>query len=81
MLSNSNFIDGETPSGTKDGVNTTFTLSYTPSPAGSLQLVYNGMTMQATVGYTLSGATVTAIAPFLPNTSNGDTYEAWYRKA
>ncbi len=80
-LTNANFVDAEVPAGTKDGVNVTFTLAHTPSPAGSLELVYNGMLMKATVGYTISGATITAISPFIPNTSNGDTYEAWYRIA
>lgn len=80
-VTTANFVDGEVPSGTKDGVNTAFTLASTPSPALSLQLVYNGFVMKAGVGYTLSGANITAIAPYLPNTSNGDTYEAWYRIA
>ncbi len=76
-LTNSNFSDGEVPSGTKNGVNTAFTLAHTPNPALSLFLVLNGSTLAAGTGYTISGASITAIAPYIPNV--GDTYEAWYR--
>lgn len=55
-----NFADAETPSGTIDGSNATFTLAQTPSPAASLQLFLNGAYQTAGgVDYTLSGATIT----------------------
>jgi hypothetical protein len=48
-------------SGAINGSNTVFTLSGTPTPAGSLLFVVNGL---VSFGYTLSGATVTlATAP------------------
>jgi len=70
------YADNETPSGTIDGSNTTFTLAHSPSPAASLILQLNGM-VQAPGGvdYTLSGSTITfASAPV-----NGSTLQAWYR--
>ncbi len=80
-ISITNFADAEVPSGTKNGVNTAFTLALPPNPAGSLLLVYNGYVLTPGVGYTLAGTNITAIAPFLPNSGAGDTYEAWYRHA
>jgi len=38
------FIDDETPSGTVDGVNTSFTLLHTPIKAGSVSLLVDGTT-------------------------------------
>ncbi len=38
------FIDGEMPSGTVDGVNTSFTLLHTPIKAGSVSLLVDGTT-------------------------------------
>ena len=58
--SGSNFADNETPSGTIDGVNVTFTLAHTPSPAASLHLYLNGALQQAGGGdFTLATATIT----------------------
>ena len=80
-LTNANFVDMEVPAGTKDGVNAAFTLAAAPDPAESLQLIYNGYVLTPAVGFTLSGTNITALAPYLPNTSDGDTYVASYRKA
>jgi hypothetical protein len=72
------FADGETPGGTVNGTNLTFTLIATPSPATSLRLYKNGMLQQQGNDYTLSGATIafssTSIAP-----QTGDTLAASYR--
>jgi hypothetical protein len=59
------FADAETPSGTINGSNVTFTLAHTPSPVASLQLFVNGQYMTAGgVDYTLSTATITfVVAP------------------
>lgn len=80
-LTDANFVDGEVPSGTKDGVNTAFTLTAAPDPAASLELIFNGYVLTPAVGFTLAGANITAIAPFLPNSGAGDTYVAYFRKA
>src|SRR5262245_26122168 len=37
-----NFVDGESPAGVIDGVNSVFTLANAPNPAASLQLFRNG---------------------------------------
>jgi hypothetical protein len=68
-------IDNETPTGTIDGTNDDFTLSKTPSPAGSLQLYLDGVLQVATVDYTLTG---NAIAYTTPPTG-GSVHRAWYR--
>ncbi len=46
----------ETPSGTVNGTNTTFTLSETPASASALVLTIDGVT---TTLYTLTGSTIT----------------------
>jgi len=71
------FVDGETPAGTIDGINTTFTLAAIPNPASSLQLFRNGLLQRPGVDYTLSGATITFAAPSIPQP--GDVLLAWYR--
>ncbi len=53
------FVDSETPSGTVDGSNTTFTLSSPPSPTASLALFRNGVLQKQGLDYTLSGNTIT----------------------
>jgi len=69
------FVDDETPSGTMNDINVTFTLANTPI-SGTVKLYWNGMRMKVGVGFTISTATLTmAIAP-----SSGDTLAADYRK-
>lgn len=53
------FIDDETPSGTINGVNTTFTLAHAPSPASSLKVYRGGARQRVTEDYTLSNKTIT----------------------
>ncbi len=53
------FVDQETPAGTMNGVNASFTLSQTPSPAASLVVYLNGLRLSPGVDYTAIGATVT----------------------
>lgn len=74
----SNFVDGETPAGTIDGVNDTFTLTESPSPAASLQLYRNGI-LQAPGGsdFTLTGDTIVFEAASIPQT--GDSLDAFFR--
>jgi hypothetical protein len=71
------FTDGETPTGTIDGANTTFTLSNAPAPAGSLQLFKNGALLRATVDFTITGNTILFINGALPHA--GDSLIANYR--
>ena len=73
------FSDGETPTGTINGANTTFALAFTPSPTASLQLYLNGLRMDQGVDYTISGSTVTFISVSVPQT--GDVLLASYRYA
>ena len=72
-----NFVDNETPGGTINSSNTAFTLAFAPSPAGSLELFYNGLVQKSGgVDFTLSGLNITfASAPV-----TGSTLLAWYRK-
>lgn len=61
-------IDDETPVGTIDGINTTFTIKNPPNPVSSLKVYLNGQRMRTTEDYTFSGNTITFItAP--PSTS------------
>jgi len=55
----------ETPTGTIDSSNDTFTLSETPV-SGSLKLFQDGVLLKATTHYTLSGATITFETAFIP---------------
>ena len=59
------FADNETPSGTINGANTTFTLAHTPSPAASLTCFENGVNQRAGgADFTLATATITyGVAP------------------
>ncbi|WP_337043870.1 hypothetical protein [Emticicia sp. 17c] len=64
-LNMSNRVTRETPAGTKNGSNFTFTLAYTPV-TGSEELFLNGVLQEPGVGndYTISGLNITmAVAP------------------
>ena len=71
----------ETPSGTIDGSNPTFTLAHAPSPGASLVLVRNGVIqLQASSDpgdYTLSSSTIIFRTGHQPDTS--DWLAVWYR--
>ena len=71
------FADQETPSGTIDGFNVTFTLANPPNPAAGLVLFRNGMAQQNPGDYTLAGSTITFCASCAPQP--GDILLAWYR--
>jgi hypothetical protein len=75
-LTNSNFADKETPSGSINGSNVTFTLANTPV-SGSEHLYLNGQLLESGAGndYTISSATITmASAP-----GSGERLKASYR--
>jgi len=63
FLAASNCVIRETPSGTIDGSNATFTLASTPNPANSEQIFLNGMLQEPGAGndYTISGPTITFV--------------------
>ena len=69
------FADAETPGGTIDGINTTFTLANIP--LGSSMLLYlNGIYMTPGLDYTLAGSTITFTTS---EPQPGDTLTASYR--
>ena len=53
----------EVPSGTRDGVNTAFTLTSTPS---TCLVYYNGQLLSENVGYTRATNVLTMISPNIP---------------
>ena len=67
----------EVPSGTVNGVNDTFTLTQSPSPTVSLKLYVDGVLMEQSTHYTLSGATITFVTAFIP--ISGQTIFASYK--
>jgi len=73
----SSFIVRETPSGTVNGSNTTFTLANTPL-SGTEELYWNGLLMEPGAGndYTISGATITALSAPV----SGDRLRCSYQK-
>ncbi len=75
--SSEQFIDSEVPSGVRNGVNTTFALANTPSPASSLTVYRNGLAQASGVDYTLSGSVLTFLSVSVPLAT--DTLQAFYR--
>lgn len=71
------FVDRETPAGTVNGSNTTFTLAFTPV-AGSEHVFLNGILQEPGAGndYTISGLTIT----YLTAPLTGDKIRVTYRK-
>lgn len=76
-LLNTNFVDKETPSGTINGSNVTFTLANTPV-AGSEHIFLNGVLQESGAGndYTISGGTIT----YLTAPLTGEKLRVSYRK-
>jgi hypothetical protein len=73
------FVDGETPTGSIDGVNTAFTLSQSPSPAGSLAVYRNGMRTRSGLDYTNTGSSIVFASGYVPQI--GDVIQCSYRIA
>lgn len=75
----SNFVVRETPSGSVNGSNTTFTLAYTPIP-GTEQVYLNGLLQEPGAGndYTISGATITYLTA--PSGTGPDKIRVSYYK-
>jgi uncharacterized protein YoxC len=72
-----NFTDNETPGGSINGTNLTFTLASSPNPAGSLRLYRNGLLVAPGGDYTLSGSSIAFTSATTPRT--GDSLAAYYR--
>lgn len=76
----SNYATAETPSGTIDGVNGTFTLAHTPTDNPLLvvqtAIQYNGNPVGTNADFTISGSTITFAAGSIP--SSGAWMLAWY---
>lgn len=70
------FIDGETPSGAIDGVNTVFRLVNGPNPPSSTSVFQNGLLLQNGLDYSLSGNQITFTSARL---HPGDSLVASYR--
>ena len=70
------FVDAETPGGTVNSVNVTFTLSNTPK-GSSLQLFRNGVYQTLGFDYNLTASTITFVAAATPQP--GDTLTSSYR--
>jgi hypothetical protein len=66
----STFVDGETPAGTVNGTNSSFSLSRAPNPANSFHLFRNGLRMKMGVDYTLVGANVTFLVGAIPQAND-----------
>ena len=73
------YADAETPTGLVNGINTTFTLNFAPSPGASLEFYRNGVLMKQGADYTLNGNTVTFFTASVPQ--SGDLLTASYRYA
>ena len=57
------FYTGETPVGSINGSNTTFTLANSPKPASSIEVTLNGAELSVTTDYTLSGDDLELLLP------------------
>jgi hypothetical protein len=57
----------EVPSGTPNGVLTTFNLTYQPDDSDGVTLTLDGLVLRKTTHYTISGTTITMVAG-APNT-------------
>lgn len=75
MAMDIHIVDDQTPTGTIDGVNTTFTIGNAPNPIASLKVYINGMRMNLTEDYTFSANTIT----FLVAPVAGDKIKVDYR--
>lgn len=73
------FVDTETPTGTINGTNVSFTLSQAPNPIASLALFRNGIRLTSGVDYTVSNNSITFGAEYVPQT--GDIVMCSYRVA
>jgi hypothetical protein len=74
LTTDTRMVEAEVPSGTMNSSNPTFTIANTP--VSGLLVFWNGQKLRATVGYTISGTTLTMTNP----PDSGDSLEVYYRK-
>lgn len=67
----------ETPSGTINGSNKSFTLAFTPDDANGVSVFLNGLRQKVTTHYTISGTTITFVTA--PATAQ-DLYVEYQKK-
>jgi len=72
-----NFVDGDSPDGTMDGLNTTFTLNALPNPTSSIALYRNGVLQKAGFDYTFYNGAIQFAGTSVPQP--GDVLLANYR--
>jgi hypothetical protein len=77
ILAGIGFIDGETPAGPIDNINSFFTLTQSPNPIASLALFRSGVRLKSGADYTINGNGVTFVAGHVPQT--GDILQCSYR--
>ncbi|HYL39041.1 MAG TPA: hypothetical protein VEV17_24200 [Bryobacteraceae bacterium] len=78
-LSGIGFVDMESPAGSIDGVNASFTLSQVPNPSGSLALYRNGIRLESALDYSTLNNAITFAARSIPQA--GDVLLCSYRIA
>lgn len=76
-LSGLTFVDGEVPTGTLDGVNTSFVLSQAPSPVDSISVHRNGIYLRTNRDYILTGRNLVFLSGAVP--LPGDVLVCSYR--
>jgi hypothetical protein len=79
VLTGPTFVDGETPAGLINGVNSVFTLANSPNPPESLHIYRNGLLLKSGTDYTLSTNTINFLSGAIPQA--GDLLTAVYRIA
>jgi len=57
------FTNKEVPSGTVNGTNDSFGLTYEPTSTDSLELYLDGLILELTTDYSISGSTITMVTP------------------
>jgi len=60
----------EVPTGTVNGTNLSFTLSFSPAQTASVEVYVNGLLQKQTTHYTISGSTITFTSGNAPATAS-----------
>jgi hypothetical protein len=70
-------IEGETPAGTINGTNASFTIATTPTTTSSVMVFRNGILQSPAIDFTVTGKTISFSSASLPQT--GDNLQVSYR--
>ena len=68
-MEDGSFWKEETPVGSVNGSNKTFTLTYPPNPVSSVELEVNGQTVVYGTDFTVSGDTLTTVYAYTSGTT------------